>query len=79
VAHYVFDVGNWDNSSWIVLGGASGDPASPHYIDQHEAWSRCALIQMTYDWNTITTTSPQLTLQPDGSLWPIMQGMIPNA
>ncbi len=41
VARYVFDVGNWDNCSWIVVGGASGDPASPHYLDQHEAWSRC--------------------------------------
>ena len=39
----VFDVGNRDNCTWIV-GGASGDPASPHYTDQHQAWSRCELI-----------------------------------
>jgi penicillin G amidase len=67
VARYVFDVGNWDNSAWIVVGGASGDPASPHYADQHEPWSRCALIPMHYDWDTIAAQSPQLTLQPDGS------------
>jgi len=67
VARYVFDVGNWDNSTWIVVDGASGDPASPHYTDQHEPWSRCALIPMRYDWSTITTQSPQLTLHPDGS------------
>jgi penicillin amidase len=67
VARYVFDVGNWDNSTWIVVGGTSGDPASPHYTDQHEPWSRCALIPMRYDWATITTRSPELTLQPDGS------------
>jgi penicillin amidase len=66
VARYVFDVGNWDNSTWIVVGGASGDPASPHYIDQHEAWSRCELIPMRYAWDVITASSPQLTLQPDG-------------
>jgi penicillin amidase len=65
VARYVFDVGNWDNCRWIVVGGASGDPASPHYTDQHEAWSRCALIPMLYDWDVIAATSPQLTLQPD--------------
>jgi len=67
VARYVFDVGNWDNCTWIVVGGASGDPASPHYTDQHEAWSRCALIPMLYDWDVIAATGPQLTLRPDGS------------
>ena len=51
VARYVFDVGNWDNCSWIVVSGASGDPASPHYADQHQAWSRCELIPMRYDWD----------------------------
>ncbi len=68
VARYVFDVGNWDNSSWIVVGGASGDPASPHYIDQHEAWSRCELIPMRYAWDAIAAAGPQLTLQPDGDV-----------
>jgi penicillin G amidase len=62
IARYVFDVGNWDNCTWIVPGGASGDPASPHYIDQHQAWSRCELIPMLYDWDTIAAASPQLTL-----------------
>ena len=67
VARYVFDVGNWDDCTWIVVGGASGDPASPHYTDQHEPWSRCDLIPMRYDWDAIAAASPQLTLQPDGS------------
>ncbi len=68
VARYVFDVGNWDNCTWIVVGGASGDPASPHYTDQHEAWSRCELIPMRYDWDAISAAGPQLTLQPDGGI-----------
>jgi penicillin amidase len=68
VARYVFDIGNWDNCTWIVVGGASGDSASPHYTDQHEAWSRCELIPMRYDWDAIAAASPQLTLQPDGSV-----------
>ncbi|HEY1701008.1 MAG TPA: penicillin acylase family protein [Trebonia sp.] len=66
VARYVFDVGNWDNCTWIVVGGAAGDPASPHYADQHEAWSSCALIPMLYDWDVIAASSPELTLQPGG-------------
>jgi penicillin amidase len=65
VARYVFDVGNWDNCTWIVVGGASGDPASPHYTDQHGAWSRCELVPMRYDWDTITAAGPQLTLRPE--------------
>jgi acyl-homoserine lactone acylase PvdQ len=52
---------------WIVAGGASGDPSSPHYADQHQAWSRCELIPMRYDWDTIAAASPQLTLQPHDS------------
>ena len=66
VARYVFDVGNWDDCQWIVLAGASGDPASPHYADQHGAWSRCELIPMRYDWDAITAGSVPLTLEPHG-------------
>lgn len=68
IARYVFDVGDWDNCAWIVVGGASGDPASPHYVDQHEAWSKCELIPMLYDWTTIAAAGPQVTLRPDDSL-----------
>lgn len=53
VARYIFDIGGWDNCQWIVFSGASGDPESPHYLDQHEAWSRCELVPMIYDWQTI--------------------------
>jgi penicillin amidase len=46
VARYVFDVGNWNDCAWVVVHGASGHPASPHYADHHSAWasaewSRC--------------------------------------
>jgi penicillin amidase len=64
VARYVFDVGNWNASTWIVVAGTSGDPASPHYLDQHEAWSRCELIPMLYDWDEITAVAAPLTLEP---------------
>ena len=67
VARYVFDVGNWNNCRWVVLAGASGDPASAHYADQHAAWSRCELIPMLYDWDAIAATGPPLTLEPDST------------
>ncbi len=32
------DVGNWDGSRFSLPGGQSGNPMSPHYSDQIEAW-----------------------------------------
>ncbi|MEP7023767.1 MAG: penicillin acylase family protein [Actinomycetota bacterium] len=64
IARYVFDVGNWDGSQWVVVAGASGEPASPHYLDQHEAWSRCELVPMLHDWDAIAAGPAPLTLEP---------------
>jgi penicillin amidase len=36
----VVDVGAWDNSRWILPGGQSGNPLSPHYADQFPLWRR---------------------------------------
>ena len=55
VARYVFDLGDWDNSGWIVPLGASGDPRSAHYADQIEAWARVELFPMTYGWDAISS------------------------
>lgn len=64
VARYAFDVGDWDSSRWVVLAGTSGDPRSPHYVDQHDAWSRCEMIPMTYSWAAIEQYADRLTLRP---------------
>jgi len=34
----VVDVGAWDDSHWVLPGGQSGNPFSPHYSDQLAAW-----------------------------------------
>lgn len=36
----VIDVGNWDASRYILPGGQSGNPLSPHYADQLPLWQR---------------------------------------
>jgi penicillin amidase len=36
----IVDLGDPQNSCWIVAGGTSGDPRSPHYADQIEPWLR---------------------------------------
>jgi penicillin amidase len=36
----VIDVGAWENSRFIMPGGQSGNPFSPHYADQFPLWRR---------------------------------------
>ena len=50
VARYVFDLGDWNQSAWIVPFGASGHPGSPHFADQAEDWAAVRLRPMRYDW-----------------------------
>ena len=53
VARYVFDLGDWDQSGWIVPLGASGHPGSPHYADQAQDWAEVRLRPMRYTWSRI--------------------------
>lgn len=48
VAKYIWDLSDWDRSSWVVFHGASGDPDSPHYRDQNECWARGELVPALY-------------------------------
>jgi penicillin amidase len=57
VARYVFDVGAWQNSRWVVFAGVSGNPASPHYTDQHTAWAEGRMVPMLYEWPDIAAQS----------------------
>jgi penicillin amidase len=55
VARYVFDLGDWERSAWIVPLGASGHPGSPHYADQARDWSAVRLRPMRYDWARVAS------------------------
>lgn len=57
VARYIYDLSDWDNSRWIVPLGASGHPASPHFADQAETWSRVEFLPMTYSWDRVKSTA----------------------
>ena len=67
VARYVFDVGAWDNSRWVVFAGSSGDPASVHHADQHQIWARGDLVPMLYDWKAIAVQASTTALLPSGA------------
>lgn len=53
VARYLFDLANWDDSGWVVPLGTSGNAASPHFMDQSEAWQAHELHPMLYSWERI--------------------------
>ncbi|MBI2081373.1 MAG: penicillin acylase family protein [candidate division NC10 bacterium] len=42
----VVDLGDPEAGGWVIPGGVSGDPASPHYADQFEAWRAGMLFPM---------------------------------
>lgn len=64
VARYVFDVGAWENSRWVVFAGTSGAPDSPHYADQHAVWAQGRMVPMLYDWDTIAGQGTACVLKP---------------
>jgi penicillin amidase len=53
VARYAFDLGDWEQSGWVIPLGASGRPGHPHFADQVAAWAECRLLPMRYDWTRI--------------------------
>ena len=63
----VLDVGNWDDNIFVLPGGQSGNPLSPHYGDQFGLWARGQGI--TIPWSTdaverATVSTLSLTPQP---------------
>jgi penicillin amidase len=65
VVRYIFDISDWDNSSWAVPLGVSGHPGSPHYADQASIWGRLELIPMRYSWDRVKTEAEsQQRLEP---------------
>jgi len=50
VARYVFDLGDWEKSAWIVPLGSSGHAGSSHWDDQLSDWANARLRPMRYEW-----------------------------
>ncbi|MBC2887098.1 penicillin acylase family protein [Ochrobactrum sp. CM-21-5] len=65
VAKYIWNLADWDSSSWVVFHGASGDPASPHYRDQNERWAHGEQVPAYYSRESVEANSARhLVLQP---------------
>jgi penicillin amidase len=47
VYRQVIDLANPASASFVIPGGSSGDPASPHFADQLAEWAARRRIPMT--------------------------------
>ena len=68
----VIDVGAWHNSRFIVIHGQSGNPYSPHYLDQLPIWQRGGGIPIAWSDEDIarsTCHTLELTPKPTRGRW----------
>src|SRR5262249_40419804 len=61
----IIDTENWDNSVGLNNPGQSGDPASPHYRDLFELWSRGKYFPIFYTREKVESAAEErLALTP---------------
>lgn len=62
----VVDVGDWDRSRFVLPGGQSGNPFSPHYSDQLALWRRGDAVPIAWSREEVARTiRHRLVLVPD--------------
>ena len=54
---FIYDLGDWDNSSLLLNLGQSGDPNSPYYRDQLELWRIGTTLKLPFAWETVEKAS----------------------
>ncbi len=65
VYRQAIDFADADNPSWVIPGGASGHPGSPHYADQLPLWQRAERVPMHITEAAVATdTQHTLVLEP---------------
>jgi penicillin G amidase len=61
----VIDVGNWEASRWVLAGGQSGNPLSPHYDDMIDRWLRGDSVTIAWSPQSVRERADsELTLLP---------------
>jgi penicillin G amidase len=58
----VIDVGNWEASRYVLAGGQSGNPLSPHYDDMLPLWEKGAGVAIGFFPETVRARA-RLTLE----------------
>jgi len=75
VARWAWDLADREQSLWNVPFGASGDPGSPHFADQHPQWAEVRPAQVVTDWSALTPDEP--TKPPSRPVAPTRSGEEP--
>ncbi len=61
----VIDLGDVERSRYVLAGGQSGNPLSPHYADLFELWQRGEGVPIPWSVEAVeAATTDRLTLQP---------------
>ena len=60
VARYVYDLGDWDNSGWVVPHGVSGVRGSGNDLGQRDAWLAGELLPMLYSEQAINKNTSEV-------------------
>lgn len=64
-ARTVIEIGDWDDARFVLLGGQSGNPLSPHYDDQIPVWQRGEGVRVPWTPAAVEEiTEATLTLTP---------------
>ena len=58
VARWAWDLADREQSLWNVPFGASGDPGSPHFADQHPQWVEVRPARVVTDWSALAPDKP---------------------
>ena len=56
----VIDVGAWDDSRYVLPGGQSGNPLSPHYDDQFTLWLRGEGVPIAWQADAVEAATRQV-------------------
>jgi len=63
----VVDLSDPDASRYVLAGGQSGNPLSPHYADLFETWQRGEGVPIAWSPDAVTeATIDRLVLEPAG-------------
>jgi penicillin amidase len=63
----VLDVGNWEENRFVLAGGQSGNPLSPHYADMLDLWRRGEGVTMAWSREMVAQVAQStLRLLPTG-------------
>ncbi len=66
VTRFSVEAGDWESARWVLPGGQSGNPCSPHYDDQLPVWQRGDGIPIAWSEERIDAVTTDTLVLSDG-------------